>query len=425
MDAHADLEDLISKVRDARARRHIREAVLAYGTGAYRASIVMTWIAVIYDIIDKIQELELGGDLGARGHLQRLDAIRASNNLGAAQDFERKILDLAAEFQFLSPVDAKDLERLREDRNRCAHPTARSREENYEPPPELARLHLRNAVTHLLSKPPLQGKAALADLMSRVHSDLFPTSPAAAVERFAVSPLSSPREVLVKDFVKLLLKSALLEEQRTAHQVLQHATALKATKQLHPEIAQSAIVANLAPTIGRVPDTRINDVLILMLGVKEHWGDLHPADQNRLTTYTRRMPVADIPSRMDAARRIPQLSGEVAARLASLTADELTNLVARHPTRALADEATRRYREAGNWETANTMAEKFILPLVRHMTPEEQLAVLAASTNGEVAGSWKFQDVIEAIRESGKLTEQQMDDAIEAARITREGPDDS
>ncbi len=52
-----DLDELVLTVRDKVSLSYILEAVNTYRAGAYRAAIVSTWIAVSYDIIAKIREL--------------------------------------------------------------------------------------------------------------------------------------------------------------------------------------------------------------------------------------------------------------------------------------------------------------------------------------------------------------------------------
>lgn len=52
-----DLDELAQQVKDKRSRTYIVEAINAYRGGAYRAAIVATWIAVIYDILLKLREL--------------------------------------------------------------------------------------------------------------------------------------------------------------------------------------------------------------------------------------------------------------------------------------------------------------------------------------------------------------------------------
>ena len=75
----------------------------------------------------------------------------------------------------ISPLEHRDLSRLVEDRNRCAHPSISSADELYQPSAELARYHLRNAVEYLLQHPPVQGKAALSKVMADIDGALFPT----------------------------------------------------------------------------------------------------------------------------------------------------------------------------------------------------------------------------------------------------------
>jgi len=56
------LEELYLSCRDKSSKAHIREAINCYKGGAYRACIVSTWIALVYDFIEKINELALTKD---------------------------------------------------------------------------------------------------------------------------------------------------------------------------------------------------------------------------------------------------------------------------------------------------------------------------------------------------------------------------
>ena len=49
------LEELYLSCRDKSSKAHIREAINCYKGGAYRACIVSTWIALVYDFIEKNQ----------------------------------------------------------------------------------------------------------------------------------------------------------------------------------------------------------------------------------------------------------------------------------------------------------------------------------------------------------------------------------
>ena len=52
-----DLDELVAECPDPRSRKYIRESVQCYKAGAYRAAVVACWIAVAFDLVDKIREL--------------------------------------------------------------------------------------------------------------------------------------------------------------------------------------------------------------------------------------------------------------------------------------------------------------------------------------------------------------------------------
>jgi hypothetical protein len=52
-----DLDELVISCRTEEARAYVSEAVACYKAGAFRACIVATWIAVVYDLLAKIREL--------------------------------------------------------------------------------------------------------------------------------------------------------------------------------------------------------------------------------------------------------------------------------------------------------------------------------------------------------------------------------
>src|SRR5262249_26768428 len=126
--------------------------------------------------------------------------------IDAALQFEREVLEVARDqLELIDQQQFIDLLRLREDRNRCAHPTYQRIDIPYRPSAELARTHIYNAVVHLLSQLPVQGKAALAELEALVSSKFFPTDTAKARIQLSESALSRPSEPLLKGFIDLLV----------------------------------------------------------------------------------------------------------------------------------------------------------------------------------------------------------------------------
>lgn len=147
MMSFADLDELILTCRDYRAKGYIGEAVASYRAGAYRASIVATWIAICFDIIEKIRELALAGDEQAETLAEQIEETRKQNDITKALKFEKEILIVARDkFELISHIEFTDLQRVQEDRNRCAHPSLASEDQIFSPSAELARLHIRSAV---------------------------------------------------------------------------------------------------------------------------------------------------------------------------------------------------------------------------------------------------------------------------------------
>ena len=87
-------------MRSEQARAYIAEAVATYRSGAYRACIVTTWIAAVYDIIDKVRELSLNGDKAATRQIEKLTKLLDQYDKGeetavqAILKFERDVLRL-------------------------------------------------------------------------------------------------------------------------------------------------------------------------------------------------------------------------------------------------------------------------------------------------------------------------------------------
>jgi len=97
-DSLVDIETLMLRCRADRAREYVQEAILCYRAGAYRSAIVNSWIAVVFDLIDKVRELALTGDAAAvaiNGQYEiYLAQIEAGNDQGIknALEFERGIV---------------------------------------------------------------------------------------------------------------------------------------------------------------------------------------------------------------------------------------------------------------------------------------------------------------------------------------------
>ncbi|GAA3753019.1 hypothetical protein GCM10022225_42170 [Plantactinospora mayteni] len=172
----------MSQVWSPSTRPLVEEAWRCYNSGAIRASIAATWTAVTADIITKLTRLADDGDNAAVPFRDEVARARANGltreGVRAMQNIEATLLDKAASLELIDTIGVRELERIREDRNLCVHPSLRGDGDVYEPRPEVARGHLAVALTTLLTHPPIQGGKVLEAFTAYICDPLFvPTLP--------------------------------------------------------------------------------------------------------------------------------------------------------------------------------------------------------------------------------------------------------
>lgn len=249
-----DLDELLLKCRDDSARQYINEAVSSYKAGAYRSSIVSTWTAIIFDFISKINELNIAGDKQSSAVIDELKKIQngEENAIKRSLIFESNVIkECKDNFNLISEIEAIDLERIREDRNRCAHATMQSTTRPYTPTAELARTHIRSAVEILLSKEPVQGKAALDEIINTISSDYFPKDSNNAIIALKSTPLKRARPSLARNLVTALLKSYINNNDSTFAQQNRMLAALSATFELYRGHAEEILQQKFSEFVTR------------------------------------------------------------------------------------------------------------------------------------------------------------------------------
>jgi uncharacterized protein (UPF0335 family) len=160
-----NLEEHIGRVWNPDIRPLVAEAYRCYASGAARASITLTWVAVCADLIEKVNRLAEDDETAAAELAVKIEDARNrgvdARAIQAMQEAERTILDKAAELELIDAIGQRELERLREDRHLCAHPSLRPLGEFYEPRIEYARAHLAVALEVVLTHPPSQGRKVI------------------------------------------------------------------------------------------------------------------------------------------------------------------------------------------------------------------------------------------------------------------------
>jgi hypothetical protein len=406
-----DLDELTLRCRDQKARLYIAEAVSSYRSGAFRSAIVATWIAVCFDVIEKLRELALAGDKEAERHVQDLDTTRRTGDLTRALKFERELLDLAKDkFDLLSPLEYIDLDRLQADRNRCAHPSLTSDDQAYSPSAELARLHLHSAVTHLLQHPPVQGKYALDRLLNEINSDYFPSSPKEARVAFASGPLRRPRDSLLRNLTIVLAKT-LLHEKPDYKRRNRIAAALAALRDMHPSPVASALADRLSSLFRPISDQDLSWATTFLEHVPDTWQFLEPDVCQRLQHYVRDLPAANFED-LDFLLKFVPLQIQARARTARATKKELNEALFFDLPKEVADRYIAIYLGASTFDDANAWA-KSMIPVVGDFSSDQVRQLLVgAAKNTQVSGSFQLGSVVTALRSKKKLPIEEFEELL-------------
>lgn len=407
----ADIDELVLRCRDMQAQAYISEAVACYKVGAFRASIVAAWIAVVFDILAKLEELELTGDKNAIQKLADFEKHQQNQNIDKLLDFERDVLVIAKDdFELLTAAEFDDLVRLRDDRNRCAHPSMNAAREIYSPSAELARYHLRNAVVHLLQHPPVQGKAALDRLLAQVSSEYFPLKLEDAVAAFSSGPLANPRDSLVRSFVITLMKSALLQPVLGPGALQRFLSATKAVRTLHYQLATQAIAEKLNKIALRVEDVDLIRVIVYLHEVTDTWQHLEASMRTRLEQYVRSMPQDDLMLVFPRLIEIPELNQALTERLSKASAEETSALVRSYPCHDLVRHAIDRYAGSAKYDAAVDRRKKLVIPLIPYFDSKDVANLVGViASNFFLSGDYGVGTIFNAILWADVVSKEELD----------------
>ncbi|MBX3713096.1 MAG: hypothetical protein KF800_14140 [Lysobacter sp.] len=405
-----DLDELILKCRDEGARIHISEAVRSYRAGAFRSAIVSTWVAVCFDIMEKLRELALAGDLNAAKKSEHIEQIRSSGDVRAALDFEKKLLSFARdEFELLSPLQCMDLERLYADRNRCAHPSLIAEETAYSPSAELARLHILSAVEHLLQYPPVQGKFALNRVLSTINSEYFPKTITDAIQVLDGGPLRRPKDSLVRSVVVVILKQLIEKQPRAVAQRLM--SALGAILKLHFTIYEAVLKEKISTMFRAMSDGELDHAIMLSQRIPHAWDLLEIDVVTRFQQYVLNAPSSSI-SAVVSLESFGPLSDFAQRRIKSASRKELSDDIFFELTPALGDRFVDLYLQSESFRQANEWARELISYKsdfnIKHVTR----LIEGISSNDQVMGSNRLGDVIRAFRATSVVSQEAYDEML-------------
>jgi hypothetical protein len=159
----ADMEELLASISNKDMVDYMREAMTCYGAGAYRGCIVMSYLALFDDLKFKLEELARINGVAKNIHLE------VEKRSGNQEVFESYMADQLQKAGLLTKAEHKQLELIRDIRNRAAHPSG------VHAKPEEARYVYRVVIDDFLSRQLLKTTHAADAVLERLtKSNLFP-----------------------------------------------------------------------------------------------------------------------------------------------------------------------------------------------------------------------------------------------------------
>lgn len=402
-----DLEELAGKCRTGHAREHILEAVRCYQGGAYSAAIVATWIAVVFDLIDKIHELALAGDADAAAlegqFLAYQKQIEEGNEQGkkSALEFERNILAPCRDkLQLFTQTQMVDLERLREDRHRCAHPAFLRVSQPYRASAEQSRLHIRNAVMNVLAQPPVQGKAALDGLAGLVASKYFPEDTALAVAQLRASAFSRPTEALIRSFVDRMI-IGFCDPDSPLNLRGQTIAGISASMEMHRVVAEPRVKYQLDRLLRTASDDHMLAVVVLVGNMLPVWPLLEQSSRDKIVAFIETAEAGDVIKAMSVLVRNAERASKVNARIKTLYIAEIGEAIESYELGSLAKSRTLELlAESRQWVDTNEILNKGIHPIFDTLDSEDikTIIMLPVTHGADLPGASAYSKLIQRVR---------------------------
>jgi hypothetical protein len=386
-----NLEERITRVWHQEVRPLVADAYRCHSTGTPRAAIVATWTAVCADIIHKLYQLAEDGDGTAAEVVKKIDSARSKPDAEAVktmQQVENGLLQNALDLELIDFIEHRQLERLQQDRNLCAHPSLRPLGDVFVPSSEYARAHLVAALDALLVHPPTQGRKAFDRYIAHVGDPSFVGDADYLVQMFAQRVKSSAWKLIVGTAAKHAMLELPVPESsgmNPGQAADRHALCLVAFAQHDREAVRETVVKVMSKFNELSVEQQIKG--LDRLGAFDVFTEALDATVcQQINTYVRQLP---IPTdgvhqsyvtvatlvRFDAIRtRIPALT-EAFARIDPIIKSFIIRSDLRpYYTRFLAEILA----AAPTYRSAEEFAERTVIPLAHVIQPDQLEAILTA-----------------------------------------------
>lgn len=393
-----NLDELMQKVRNAHAKNYINESIAAYRTGSYRASLITTWIAVCVDIIEKIRELSLSEDPAAKKIEEHLDKIQP-NDPSAMLSFEREILNYACDdLQLISTIEKSHLERLKDDRNICAHPTFSDDGSQFSPPAELALSYIVQASNYLLVHPPVKGKVIVQRLYDLINEPSFPEDEEKAYDLLSSeNNLGRVKDSGVRNLAIIILKRLFRDDTGISPDLLNRLSAsLSAIYRLYPEIYEEVVSTKLGPMLSEANDSKLKRIFPFLRLRKELWSKVDHAERVRIEGLINSMDHGEMSKYQVTmlAEVNSDIRSNVIEKMDQLDSVNQAKIIAAYPANFLKDKAIHIFSGAVSFDSAEYRGNNLLLPISEGFNDNDLQRIFTGSL--ENTGSYGTNQILNA-----------------------------
>lgn len=156
-----DMEEVLQSIESDDIRDYMKEALTCYMTGAYRGCIVLCFIALFDDILDKLEPLTSVNKVAKKIFW---DAKKLKDEQEVYENF---LIEQLKSKNILNELDADFADILRKLRNKSAHPSG------HKPSSEEARFIYIEVITRFLSKPIFSTDYLVDEIIERLPNKNF------------------------------------------------------------------------------------------------------------------------------------------------------------------------------------------------------------------------------------------------------------
>lgn len=416
----SDLDELLQRVRNETPKRYLSEAIISYRAGAYRAAIIATWIAVCTDIIEKIYELSANGERAAEKLEQSLKKIKDTDVVGM-QNFEKGLLEHAYDpLQLITVVEKQHLERLKEDRNLCAHPNFNVDGHHFAPLAEIALSYIVQASNYLLIHPPVKGKAVIERIINLIAENSFPADDHKAFDILSSSSnLGSATNSTVVNLIKVLLKRIFKDQSSIARELLyKSCAALNSISRLYPEQHSETQRNTFNRLLTEADETVLKRVFPYLSKCPNDWQYIEKAVQVRIETLLDSMDANALINYkvIQASESQHALREHLQQRIATLDRNDQIKLLASSPSAQFKDLGIELFVTARSFNQAENIGENIILRIADKLNKHDLTAILEGAIDNkgpgginQILGAGKMDEIFESLFHSTKSIESYAD----------------